>query len=176
MILDKLVTEDRVFKYLFFGLLFPLQGYGLESDQRQPIRIQADKAVITDKEGLSVYEGNVIIVQGTLQINAEIVEIKSQDRTILEVRARSDGEAKNLAKFKQTLSNEGEEIFAEAKKINYLVQESRLLLNGQAKLEQRKDVFSGEVLFYDIAKGLVNLDSGSSKERVNMTISPKESD
>ena len=116
MMLHKLITEDRVFKYLFFGLLFPLQGNSLESDQRQPIRIQADKAVITDKEGLSVYEGNVIIVQGTLQINAEIVEIKSQDRTILEVRARSDREAKNLAKFKQTLSNEGEEIFAEAKK------------------------------------------------------------
>ena len=49
-----------MFKYLFFGLLFPLQGNGLESDQRQPIRIQADKAVITDKEGLSVYEGDVI--------------------------------------------------------------------------------------------------------------------
>ena len=165
-----------MFKYLFFALLFPLQGNGLESDQRQPIRIQADKALITDKEGLSVYEGDVIIVQGTLQINAEIVEIKSQNRTILEVRARNDGESKKLAKFKQTLSKEGEEIFAEAKKINYLVQEGQLLLNGQARLEQKKDVFSGEVLFYDIAKGSVNLESGSSQERVNMTISPKESE
>ena len=50
MMLRKLITKDRVFKYLFFGLLFPLQGNGLESDQRQPIRIQADKAVITEKE------------------------------------------------------------------------------------------------------------------------------
>ena len=164
-----------MFKYLFLGLLFSLQGNCLESDQRQPIRIQADKAVITDKEGLSVYEGDVLIVQGTLQINAEIVEIKSQDRIILEVLARSDSESRKLAKFKQTLSKEGEEIFAEAKKINYLVQEGQLLLNGQAKLEQRKDVFSGEMLFYDIARGLVNLESGSSQERVNMTISPKES-
>ena len=81
-----------------------------------------------------------------------------------------------MAKFKQTLSNEGDEIFAEAKNKLYGARESRLLLNGQAKLEQRKDVFSGEVLFYDIAKGLVNLESGSSQERVNMTISPKESD
>ena len=165
-----------MFKYLFFGLFFPLQGNALESDQSQPIRIQADKAVITDKEGLSLYEGDVIIVQGTLQINAEIVEIKSQDRTILEVRARSGGDAKKLAKFKQTLTKEGEEIFAEAKKINYLVQEGRLLLNGQAKLEQRRDVFSGEILYYDMAKGSVNLESGSSQERVNMTISPKESE
>ena len=164
-----------MFKYLFLGLLFPLQGYCLESDQRQPIRIQADKAVITDKEGLSVYEGDVLIVQGTLQINAEIVEIKSQDRVILEVLARSDLGSTELAKFKQTLNKEGEEIFAEAKKIKYLVQESRLLLNGQAKLEQKKDVFSGEMLFYDIARGLVNLESGSSQKRVNMTISPKES-
>ena len=164
-----------MFKYLFFGLLFPFQGNGLESDQRQPIRIQADKAVITDKEGLSVYQGDVIILQGTLQINAEIVEIKSQDRTILEVLARSDEEPRKLAKFKQTISNKGDEVFAEAKKINYLVQKGRLFLNGKAKLEQRGDVFSGDVLFYDIAKGSVNLESGSSKERVNMTISPKES-
>ena len=170
-----LIAEGRVFKYLFFGLLFPLQGITLESDQKQPIRIQADKAVITEKEGLSVYEGDVLIVQGTLQINAEIVEIRSQDRIILEVLARSDAESKKLAKFKQTLNSGGDEVFAEAKKINYLVQEGHLLLNGKAKLEQRKDVFSGEALFYDIRKGLVNLNSGSSKQRVNMTISPKES-
>ena len=163
-----------MFKYVLFGLLFPLKGIGLESDREQPIRIQADSAVVREKQGLSVYKGDVSIVQGTLKINAETVEIKSQDRTIIEVLAQSEGESKKLAKFKQALSNEGEEIFAEAKTISYRVQEGKLTLSGQAKLKQRNDVFSGEMLFYDITKGSVNLESGSSKERVNMTISPKE--
>tara|TARA_S200000501_G_C20696778_1_gene687704 strand:+ start:502 stop:999 length:498 start_codon:yes stop_codon:yes gene_type:complete len=164
-----------VFKYLLFGLLFPLKGNGLESDQRKPIRIQADTAVITDKAGLSFYEGDVLIVQGTLQIKADTVEIKSQDKNVQKIIARSGMGSKKLAKFKQILKTGGGEIFAEARQISYLVQEGRLLLNGQAKLEQSKDVFSGEMLFYDIGKGIVNLESGSSKERVNMTISPKES-
>ena len=163
-----------MFKYLLFGLLFPLNGSGLESDQAQPIRIQADSAVVTEKQGLSIYKGNVSIVQGTLRIDAETVEIKSQDRIILEVLARSDGGSKKLAKFKQTLNNGVGKIVAEAKKISYKVQEGQLTLNGQAKLEQKKDVFSGETLFYDMTEGSVNLESGSSKGRVNMTISPKE--
>ena len=163
-----------MFKYLLFGLLFPLNGSGLESDQAQPIRIQADSAVVTEKQGLSIYKGNVSIVQGTLRIDAETVEIKSQDRIILEVLARSDVGSKKLAKFKQTLNNGVGKVVAEAKKISYKVQEGQLTLNGQAKLEQKKDVFSGETLFYDMTEGSVNLESGSSKGRVNMTISPKE--
>ncbi len=55
-----------------------------------------------------------------------------------------------------------------------MVQEGHLTLNGQAKLEQREDIFSGEMLFYDITRGSVNLESGSPKGRINMTISPKE--
>ena len=55
-----------------------------------------------------------------------------------------------------------------------MVQEGHLTLNGQAKLEQREDIFSGEMLFYDINRGSVNLESGSPKGRINMTISPKE--
>ena len=49
-------------------------------------------------------------------------------------------------------------------------------MNGQAKLEQREDIFSGEVVFYDMVNGIVNLESSSSQDRVNMTISPKEND
>ena len=113
-------------------------------------------------------------MQGSLKINAETVEIKSEDRKILEVLALSNVGSKKLARFRQTLSNDGEEIFAEAKKISYMVQEGHLTLNGQAKLEQREDIFSGEMLFYDITRGSVNLESGSPKGRINMTISPKE--
>ena len=163
-----------MFKYLLFGLLFPVKGSGLESDQWQPIRIQADSAEIIEERGLSIYKGDVSIVQGSLQINAETVEIKSEDRKILEVLALSNVGSKKLARFRQTLSNDGEEIFAEAKKISYMVQEGHLTLNGQAKLEQREDIFSGEMLFYDITRGSVNLESGSPKGRINMTISPKE--
>ena len=88
----------------------------MESDQWQPIRIQADSAEIIEERGLSIYKGDVSIVQGSLQINAETVEIKSEDRKILEVLALSNTGSEKLARFRQTLSNDGEEIFAEAKK------------------------------------------------------------
>ena len=65
-------------------------------------------------------------------------------------------------------------VSAEARKITYLVQEERLHLAGNAKLQQVGDIFTGELLYYDLGRGIVNLDSGGSKGRVNMTISPKQ--
>ena len=66
-------------------------------------------------------------------------------------------------------------VSAEARKITYLVQEERLHLAGSAKLRQVGDIFTGELLFYDLGRGIVNLKSGGSNSRINMTITPKKS-
>jgi lipopolysaccharide export system protein LptA len=159
------------------GLLFltGLSAGALESDREQAIRIQADAAMVDERAGTSVYRGNVIIQQGTLKVTAEEVEIFTSDSEIIQIIAKADQKSSNLAHYQQQLNANNDRVSAEAKKITYLVQEERLHLAGDAKLQQIDDEFEGELLYYDLAKGIVNLSAGGKNDRINMTISPKKS-
>ena len=147
---------------------------GLDSDRYQPIRIQADAAMVDERRGTSIYRGNVIIHQGTLQVTADEVEIYTADNQVIQIIAKAAKDPGELAQYEQQTNDANDMVSAEARKITYLVQEERLHLAGNAKLQQVGDIFTGELLYYDLGRGIVNLDSGGSKGRVNMTISPKQ--
>ena len=53
----------------------PLTLEALESDLEQPIMIEADSLEIDDREGTSLYRGNVDIRQGTIHITADSVKV-----------------------------------------------------------------------------------------------------
>ena len=160
----------------FIAFLASPIGVAIESDQKQPIRIQADTAIIKENKGVSIYKGDVLIVQGTLEIRADNVEITTINESLLKIVAKSTNLSEGLAKYKQRLDEKEDMVFAEAQQISYLVQDGLLHLSGNAKLKQRSDFFSGELLYYDIRRGIVNLDSGETKGRVNMTITPRKID
>lgn len=147
----------------------------LETDREQPIRIQADAAMVDENQGASVYRGNVIITQGTLEVTADEVEIYTTDSSVIQIIARVDKNSDKLAHYRQQVNVEKDMVYADARKITYLVQEERLHLSGDARLQQVEDVFTGELLYYDLARGIVNLSSSGGSDRVNMTITPKKS-
>jgi lipopolysaccharide transport protein LptA len=68
-----------------------------------------------------------------------------------------------------------EMVVADAQKITYLIQEDRLHLAGDARLQNIQDVFTGQLLSYDLQRGIVNLNSLGGSDRVRMTIMPKKS-
>ncbi|MBT4161359.1 MAG: lipopolysaccharide transport periplasmic protein LptA [Gammaproteobacteria bacterium] len=151
-----------------------LPTLALESDSDQPIKIQADAAMVDEGQGTSIYRGNVIIVQGTLQVTADEVEIYTADSEVIQIIAKAESNSNKLAHYEQQTNEEKDMVTAEAKKITYLVQEKRLHLSGKARLLQERDEFVGELLYYDLGRGIVNLNSGGGSERINMTINPKK--
>lgn len=148
-------------------------AHALESDRDQTIEIQADAATLDESQGKSVYQGQVVITQGTLEVTAEEVEIHTVDSEVIQIIATAG--TNELAHYQQQMNENREMVSAQAKKITYLVQEERLHLAGTASLRQVDDVFTGELLYYDMANGIVNLHSSGGSDRVNMTISPKKS-
>ena len=68
----------------------PPAGRALDSDQEQPIRITADEALRDEKQGYTVYRGNVRMTQGTLRIEADAITIyhrsEEADRIVAEGR------------------------------------------------------------------------------------------
>jgi lipopolysaccharide export system protein LptA len=154
--------------------LLPTFSSALESDREHPIRIQADAAIVDETNGSSVYKGNVIITQGTLEVTANEVEIFTAAGEVIQIIATTDKDSELLAHYQQQINESMEMVVADAKKITYLIQEERLHLSGDARLKKVQDVFTGQLLSYDLARGIVTLNSIGGFDRVNMTITPRE--
>ena len=162
-------------KYLLLLLTLPLQCFGLTADREKPIHIQADNATVDEVTGTSIYRGNVIIEQGTLLINADEVEVRTADSEVIQIIASAETDSTELAHYEQLPDDSEEKVYADARKITYLVQEERLHLTGDARLKQLKDLFTGELLYYDVNQGIVNLNStGRPGDRIRMTLNPKK--
>jgi lipopolysaccharide export system protein LptA len=131
----------------------------LESDRDQPIRIQADAAVVDESSGISTYTGNVSVHQGTLHIAAQEVQIHtSQDEVTLIVASVPD-DAERLAHYEQR-PEENKLVMADARTIRYHVAEERFHLVGDARLTQGEDTFTGEVIHYEADKRRVKSEGG----------------
>jgi lipopolysaccharide export system protein LptA len=154
--------------------LLPTFSSALESDREHPIRIQADAAIVDETNGSSVYKGNVIITQGTLEVTANEVEIFTAAGEVIQIIATTDKDSELLAHYQQQINESMEMVVADAQKITYLIQEERLHLSGDARLKKVQDVFTGQLLSYDLARGIVTLNSTGGSDRVNMTITPRE--
>lgn len=155
-----------------------ITAYALENDREQPFHIQADNAEINEVLSKSIYRGSVTVDQGSMHIRADEIEIRTDGHEIIQIVARMQDSSSGLAHYEQQPSTDSELIFANAKEINYMIQEQKLHLTGQAKLHQLDNEFAGELLFYDVGKGIVNLKGSLTPDkkpgRINMTINPKK--
>ena len=141
-------------------------------DSERPIHIKADRVVMDDLRGTSVYRGEVIITQGTLKVTADEMEVVSEGSGISQIVAKAGRGGSRLAHYEQRAQDSDGMIYADAEQIVYWVGDERLQLSGNARLQQVGDVFAGESLDYDMNRGIVNISSPSPGERVKMIINP----
>jgi lipopolysaccharide export system protein LptA len=146
----------RVLLLLCFTAL-PQAGQALDSDQEQPIRITADEALRDEKQGYTVYRGNVRMTQGTLRIEADAITIyhrsEEADRIVAEGRP---------ARLQQQPEPDKGLVYARARIIEYYKLEERVLLREQAFIEQDGSTVTGETIDYLIRQQRVRADAGDS--------------
>ena len=143
--------------------------------ERAPITIEADSAEIDDRRGVSIYTGNVIIIQEGLKIKADVVTAHTKDGELLRVEAEG-----KPVKFEQQRENE-DTIRGQGLTMDYDAKTERLLLLKQAQLWQDHNHFRGERIQYDVnaKRALANsgdIPTGQKKPRVQITIQPKKTD
>lgn len=123
-------------------------AFALQNDAKQPIQIEADSVIIDELKGLSVYTGEVNIMQGSLQLSAETIKLFSKEQKITKIIAK--GTNNKPAHYQQNQSNQPRFTQATAINITYLPQKEWIHLQGQAHLIQGFDSFKGATLEYDI--------------------------
>lgn len=156
------------------ALLLPAYGWALSSDRDQPMRIEADRLDIDDAKGVSVYRGNVIVRQGTLELRADELRAyrAAGGRRTLE-RIVANGKP---ATFKQRPDGAQEDIHGSATQLEYHLAAERLILQGTAHLQQAGDEFSSNRIEYEVGIQQVKAAQGAGgEERVQVTIQPRRS-
>ena len=145
----------------------------LSSDPDQPINIEADSALLDDREGIAEYTGSVVLTQGSIRILADKVTIYIGDDDTLE-RALAVG---SPARFRQLPDDAEEYVRARARTLDYLAGENLLELTREAQLVQGGDRFSADHITYDTARAQVKARrAAGGDERVRAIFTPRQQD
>lgn len=147
------------------------------SQRNLPIAIEADSAEQLEQQGLTIYRGNVTMIQGNLRIEAAEIQIHSikslpqDNRRISEVVANGD-----LAMFSHT-DEDDTEVIARAKKIDYAPLKDTVVMSGNASLVQQGSSVRGDKIEYFISEQKVKAASissspGAKEGRVKTVITP----
>ncbi len=156
-------------------LLFPLlitmphAAWALSDDRDQPIAVEADSLEVRDQENISIYEGNVTLKQGSLEIESDRLVIHFNDRRELELMEMTG----TPARFRQ-LSDDNEEIRGRALQINYTESKSLLELFEDAHLTQDGDVIESDLIRLNTETDSIEAGTSDSSERVKMLIQPRQ--
>lgn len=129
------------------SVLISTPVFALKEDVTKPVYINADSVVFNKSKGFAVYEGNVSIVQGTLEIKAYKIEIKAPKNKIILIEAKG-----NPVSFKQKM-DDGKIAKGTAKHVRYLIEDKRLFMDGGATLSQNNDKFSSNHIEYSVRSG-----------------------
>jgi lipopolysaccharide export system protein LptA len=141
---------------IFFFFLSSSFASALTTDVEKPVHIDADSVLFNKSKGQAVYEGNVSIVQGTLKIKAQRIEIKAPNNNIESITATG-----NPVSFQQKM-DDGKLAKGGANKLRFLVKSKRLLMDGNAVISQNNDKFSSNHIEYSTHTG--ELKAGKNKK------------
>jgi lipopolysaccharide export system protein LptA len=153
---------------LLLCLLTSSSALALSGDRDQPMTLEADSASIDEGSGVSLYEGNVIVTQGSLKVWADRLWIH-----------RRDGKTEKLitegapTRFRQ-LTDDQQEVKGRALRAEFYVNRDELLLYDEAVLEQGVDQFRSDRIVYNRATAQVRAGaSAKGKQRVRVIIEPR---
>lgn len=149
--------------------LLPTYTWALSSDIEQPVNIESDTAEFNQESGTASYQGNVIAKQGSLEINAQSLDIKAPDNELQTIVSQG-----NPATFKQTM-DDGKLADGKAQIMTYQVKQKKMILNGNAELKIDQDVISSEYIEYFVENGELHAgkkNAGNKGQRVKAVFHP----
>jgi lipopolysaccharide export system protein LptA len=152
--------------------LLAAPAYAETADRDKPINLEADTVTLDDVKKISVYQGNVILTQGTLTLRADRMQLTQNASGLDKVSATGRPVA-----FRQKADGRDEFIEGFAARIEFDNTTSELDLIGEARLRRGDDELRGARISYNSDTGFYKVvgqpGAGSPSGRVRAVIRPK---
>jgi len=141
----------------FFSLVVNY-AYCLSTDSEQDIEIEADTAEMDDVKKVTIYRGNVIVVQGSIRMTGHTMHVYFDQNNDMKLVVM-DG---TPATYRQLPDNSSVYDKAEALKMEYYALKNYVILIDQAKITQEETELTGERIEYDTVLSKVKAKGKSS--------------
>ena len=150
-----------------------------KADRDKPVNLEADRVTGDDAKQIAVFEGNVVLTQGTLQIRGNRMEVR-QDKEGF----RHGTTWGNLAYFKQKRDGVDEYIEGWAERIEYDGRADKVQMFTRAMMKRGEDEVRGNYISYDSQTEFYQVIGGGAKAatannpegRVQVMMMPKAKD
>ena len=167
-----MLTLKKALTATLCAALFVSAAQAEKADRDKPVNLEADTVTLDDIRKISVYQGNVILSQGTLILRADRVQVTQNAAGLDKVVATGRPVA-----FRQKLDGRDETIEGFADRIEYDSASSQLELIGQARLRRGSDELRGARISYNADTEQYQVagktDASSPPGRVRAVIRPK---
>ena len=138
-----------------------------------PVNIDADSVTVDDRNKVHVFEGGVLLTQGTMTIKSNKLVV-TQDSAGFHNGVASGGE-RGLATFTQK-REDGSLVEGEGERIEYSSKTEKAKLFNRARVKNGGDLVTGNYLEYDATTEtyLAANRGEATGQRVHVTIQPKQ--
>ena len=161
------------------NVLLAPPAFAERADREKPVTLEADKMSVDDLSKVQVYEGRVVLLQGTLSIRADKIVVK-QDADGFR-HGIATGKPGNLASFREKREGVDEYVEGWAERIEYDAKGDKAELFVQARLKRDLDEVRGNYISYDgkteyflVNSGGASASGSNPQGRVRAVIQPKK--
>jgi lipopolysaccharide export system protein LptA len=144
-----------------------------KADRDKPVNLEADRVTIDDSKQIALFEGNVVLTQGTLQIRGDRMQVR-QDKDGF----RHGTTWGKPAHFRQKRDGFDDYIEGWAERIEYDGRAETMQMFNRAQLKRGQDEVRGNYISYDARSEYFQVTgaaaaAGESDGRVRAVIQPK---
>lgn len=152
-----------------------------KADRSKPVNIEADKVTVDDKNKIHIFEGHVVLTQGTLTIRSDKLVV-TQDIEGYQRGVATGGEG-GLARFRQKREGKNEWVEGEGERIEHDARSELSQFFLRAHVKSGEDEVRGQYIQYNgvtesylVTNGPNATTLPSQQGRVQVTIQPKKKD
>jgi len=164
---------------VFAAVLVALPAHAERTDRDKPVNVEADRMLADDGTKTVVFEGRVVLTQGTFVLRADKLTVR-QDKEGFQTGVATG----SPATFRQRREGTDEWIDGEALRIEYDGRGERVELFDRARVRRDKDEVRGNYISYDTRSEVYRVQGskelsaspGGRDERVRAVIQPKKKD
>ncbi len=173
MMLFRLAVAASIFALSF-------AAHAEKGDREKPINLEADRVSMDDINKVPIFEGNVVMTQGTMQIQTSKLVV-TQDSDGFQKGVATGGD-NGLARFRQKRDGKDEFIEGEAERIVHEARNEKTEFFVRAWVKSGQDEVKGHYISYDAptekylvtnAGGTAKSATGETQARVRAIIQPK---
>jgi lipopolysaccharide export system protein LptA len=159
---------------LILWLLLSLPAQAEKADKEKPTELEANRMSADDVRRLSIFEGNVVLVKGTMRVLADRIVVRQDAEGYQYATANGKPVRFRQRQDPRPPEKEGRWMEGEAARIEIDERANTVKLFENARVNRGGDEVAGNYILVDQTSEFFSVSAGKDgDERVKMTIQPK---